>query len=152
MAVQQLVDTATAATQTNAPVQLLLDGDHTDELLGVPVSEPLARGDFLDTLSLVMVTSPAEGAVVEGSFRAEGIASSFEATVPWQILDGEEVVEEGFSTADGWMDRLYPWRTDEIDVSDLAPGDYTFVARTDDPSGGAEGAGPFEDTKTITVR
>ncbi len=33
------------------------------------------------------------------------------------------------------MDKLYPWET-EIDVSDLAPGDYTFAAMTDDPSGG----------------
>ena len=37
-----------------------------------------------------------------------------------------------------------------IDVSDLAPGTYTFVAMTDDPSGG-EGLGPFTDTRTIIV-
>jgi hypothetical protein len=49
------------------------------------------------------------------------------------------------------MDRLYPWET-RIDVSDLAPGEYTFAAMTDDPSGGAEGAEPFVDTRTITVR
>ena len=48
------------------------------------------------------------------------------------------------------MDKLYPWET-EVDVSDLAPGTYTFVAMTDDPSGG-EGGGPTEDTKTIIVR
>ena len=48
------------------------------------------------------------------------------------------------------MDKLYPW-TAEVDVSGLAPGTYTFVAMTDDPSGG-EGAGPTEDTKTIVVQ
>ena len=37
-----------------------------------------------------------------------------------------------------------------IDVSDLAPGDYTLRVQTDDPSGG-EGPGPFEDTRTFTV-
>ena len=35
-------------------------------------------------------------------------------------------------------------------MSDLTPGTYTFVAMTDDPSGG-EGLGPFTDTRTIIV-
>ena len=56
---------------------------------------------------------------------------------------------EGSAMADGWMGRLYPWET-EIDVSSLEPGDYTFVSRTDDPSGG-EGPGPMEDSKAITI-
>jgi hypothetical protein len=152
MAIQQLVYTAQAATQTTAPVQFLLDGERTHTLLDVPVVEPLARADQLSTLSLVIVSTPAEGAEVSGSFRAEGIASSFEATVPWQLRRGDEVVKEGFSTAAGWMDRLYPWQTDPIDVSDLEPGEYTFVAMTDDPSGGAEGPGAFADTRTLLIR
>ncbi len=99
-----------------------------------------------------MVTALAEGAVVEGSsFVAEGIANSFEATVPWQLLDGDKVVKEGSTMAEGAYDKMYPWQV-EIDLTDVQPGEYTFVARTDDPSGGHEGPGPFEDTKTITVR
>ncbi len=101
-------------------------------------------------LNLVSVTTPEEGATVSGTFTATGVASSFEATVPWEIRQGDEVVKTGFSTAEGWMEKLYPWTT-EVDVSDLPPGDYTFVALTDDPSGGAEGHGPSEDTKSITV-
>ncbi len=82
------------------------------------------------------ITDPAEGQVVEGgSFVAQGVASSFEATVEWELRDETDaVVVSGFATADGWMDRLYPWRT-EVDVSDLAPGRYTFVASTVDASG-----------------
>ncbi len=60
------------------------------------------------------------------------------------------MVKEGFSTAVGWVDKLYPWQT-EVDVTGLTPGEYTFVAMTDDPSGG-EGGGPTEDTKTIIVQ
>jgi len=116
----------------------------------VPTSEPLANGPVLETLALVNVTTPEQGASVSGTFTASGVASSFEATVPWEIRQDGEVVERGFSTAEGWMDKLYPWET-EVDVSGLAPGDYQFVAMTDDPSGGAEGAGPTEDSKTITV-
>jgi hypothetical protein len=106
----------------------------------------------LDVLSLVNVTSPEQGAVVTGdTLAASGVASSFEANVPWEIRQGDKVVLDGFATAEGWMDKLYPWET-SIDVSGLEPGDYTFVARTDDPSGGAEGSGPHEDTKDFTLQ
>ena len=48
------------------------------------------------------------------------------------------------------MDELFPWET-EVDVSSLAPGEYTFVAANGDPTGGEEGGGPTTDSKTITV-
>ena len=67
----------------------------------------------------------------------------------WQIRTEQGVVKEGFATAEGSGDRLYPWETD-VDISGLNPGHYTFVAMTDDPSGG-EGPGPFTDTRTIIV-
>ena len=109
----------------------------------------------LDVLSPMSITVPEEGAVVSGRFTAYGVGSSFEATVPWEIRRGEEAVVSGFTTAEGWADKLYPWRTEPIDVSRLAPGRYTFVAMTDDPSAGeagAEGAGPDRDTRTIVVK
>ena len=72
--------------------------------------------------------------------------------MPWEIRDeSDNVVLEGFVTALGWMDRLYEWETEPIDVSALPPGRYTFVAMTSDPSGGAEGFGPTSDTRTIIV-
>jgi hypothetical protein len=151
MAVEQVIWTVQAARgEGRGPVELRLDGGRTDQVLGVPASEPLANGDPLSTLSLVNVTTPEQNAVVSGTFEASGLASSFEATVPWEIRRGDEVVQKGFSTAEGWMDNVYPWST-RIDVSKLPAGDYTFVALTDDPSGGAEGPGPFSDTKAITV-
>jgi hypothetical protein len=83
-------------------------------------------------------------------FIARGRASSFEATVPWEIRDGDTVVTEGFATALGTGDRLFAWEA-EVDLTGIAPGEYTFVAMTDDPSNG-EGAEPFVDTRTIVVR
>ena len=56
-------------------------------------------------------------------------------------------MKKGFATAEGWMDKLYPWQA-EVDVSGLAPGTYTFVAMTDDPSGGEGRA--RRHTRTIT--
>ena len=123
----------------------------TDRLLGVDVSGPVTNGPALETLALVSISEPQEGVEVTGSFRASGVASSFEATVPWEIRKGDKVVKRGFSTASGWMDKLYPWQTDPISVTDLPEGTYTFVASTDDPSDG-EGAGPTSDTRTIVVR
>lgn len=150
MAVEQVIYTLQAGFQERLAVQFRIGDNPTARVYGVPTSEPLANGPMLETLALVNVTTPEQGATVSGSFTASGVASSFEATVPWEIRQDGEVVESGFSTAEGWMDKLYPWET-EVDVSGLPPGVYEFVAMTDDPSGGAEGAGPTEDSKTITV-
>lgn len=153
LAVQQLVWTLLSQAGegqidgAHGGVDFYLDGEHVTYL---GIDGTVNPAPSLDVRALVNVTSPLEGATVSGTFTASGEASSFEATVPWEIRDGSgKVVEKGFATADGWADRLYPWQTD-VDVSDLDPGTYTFVALTDDPSDG-EGAGPTEDSKTIVV-
>lgn len=145
LAVQQLVYTLQGVEGAEVPIVVLPSG----MLFGdAPV---VGAADELSTRALVNVLSPAEGATVTDTFTASGEASSFEATVPWQVRDeAGETVLEGFSTAEGYIDGLYPWQA-EVDVSELAPGTYTFVAMTDDPSGGAEGGEPTEDTKTIVV-
>lgn len=152
LALQQVVYSVQAAHgQGRVGVQLLLDGERSDQVLGQPTSEPLANAPVLETLSMMNITSPSEGDAVRGVVEATGVNNSFEATVLWQVLDGEKVVAEGFGTAAGWgPDKLFPW-TVEVDVSGLEPGDYTFVAMNDDPSGGAEGAGPHSDSRRITV-
>jgi len=149
VAAQALVYTLQGVQQVRAPLVVTLDGSPTT-LLGLDTSDGVKNASQLDVLSLVNVTSPEQGATVSGAFTASGVASSFEATVPWQVRQGDTVVLDGFATAEGFMDKLYPWET-EIDVSGLAPGGYTFVALTDDPSGG-EGPGPYVDTKAITVQ
>jgi hypothetical protein len=151
LAVQQVVYTAQAvAEQGRLPVRLTIDGASTDQVLGVAASEPLMNAPENDALALVSVSSLSDGETVDDRFVVSGIANSFEATVPWEVRQGSRVVARGFATAEGWMDKLYPWTT-QVNVSKLAPGTYTFAAMTDDPSGGAEGAGPTEDTKTIVV-
>ena len=150
-AVQQLVYTTQAALQQRLPVRFLVGNRPADTLLGVDVSDPATNLPALDVLALVSISEPQEGAMVTGSFRASGVASSFEANVPWEIRKGDRVVKRGFSTASGWMDKLYPWQTEPISVTDLPEGTYAFVASTDDPSDG-EGAGPTSDTRTIVVR
>jgi hypothetical protein len=149
LAIQQMVYSLQAASQTTLPVQFDRDNG-PDRLFGIDVSQPVERGDWLDVLAMVNVTTPAEGAVVTGdTLEASGVGSSFEATIPWRMMQGDKVVLENSAMADGWMDKLCPWEV-SIDISELAPGEYVFVAATDDPSEG-EGGGPTEDTKNFTV-
>ncbi len=151
LAVQQLVYTVQGVEQSRDPVRVVgPSGEDEPTLFGLDASNGFTAAPQLEVLGLVNVTTPEEGAPVEDTFTAEGLASSFEATVPWEVRDADgNVVVDGFTTADGWVDKLYPWEA-EVDVSDLEPGTYTFVALTDDPSGG-EGGGPTEDSKTIVV-
>ncbi|WP_168929441.1 Gmad2 immunoglobulin-like domain-containing protein [Nocardioides sp. GY 10113] len=157
LAVQQVVwtlqtvqtgDEYDPGARNDAPVDFVLDGEKVD-YLGLP-SGATAKPE-LKVLALVNVVTGFEAGPLSGdSAPVTGLASSFEATVPWQVLDADgAVVVDSFSTADGWMDRLYPW-TAELDLTALGPGDFTFVAATDDPSGG-EGGGPTQDTKEFTV-
>jgi hypothetical protein len=147
LAVQQVVFTVQGALQQRSVVQFTVDGA-ASPVLGLDKSDFEAQDNVL---ALVNVTEPAEGSTVADTFTASGVANSFEANVPWEVRDedGKKVLD-GFATAEGWMDQLYPWES-PVDVSTLAPGTYTFVAMTDDPSDG-EAAGPTEDTKTITVQ
>ena len=146
LAAQQLVYTVQGVAQSRVPVEIVLDGQPVD-LFGL--GGQLGAEPELDVKAMVSVTAPVEGTTVRDTFTASGVASSFEATVPWQIRRGNQLIKDGFATAEGWMDKLYPWET-EVDVSDLDPGTYQFVAMTDDPSTG-EGGGPTEDSKTIIV-
>ncbi len=147
LANQQVAYTVQAATKRDLPIRYVADG-----ALVTPLAQPVQRQPQNDVLALVSISDPAEGTRVSGSFVARGRANSHEATVPWEIRDeSDNVVLDGFVTALGWMDRLYEWETEPIDVSALPPGRYTFVALTSDPSGGAEGFGPTSDTRTIIV-
>lgn len=148
-AAQAVAYTAAGVAQARVRVVATLDGAPTT-LFGVPTEDGLRPAPELDVLNLVSLTDPAEGQTVSGSFTATGVGSSFEATIPWQVRRGEEVVLKGFTTAEGWIDGLYPWEA-EVDVSSLEPGEYTFAAMTDDPTAGTEGFGPAEDTRTIVV-
>lgn len=149
LAVQQLVYTVQGIQEERLPVLVQL-GNNPVPLFNIDTTDGLKAAKPLTVLAFMNVTTPEEGATVSGSFAAEGVGSSFEANVLWEVRDeAGAAVLEGFTTAEGWMDKLYPWTAD-VDVSGLAPGTYTFAALTDDPSDG-EGPGATEDTKTIVV-
>ena len=149
LALQQLVYTLQGIQQERVPV-LVQNGADPATIYGIDTEGGLKAAPQLDVLAFMNVTTPEEGQSVGDTFTATGVGSSFEATVLWEVRDESgTAVLDGFTTADGWMDKLYPWKAD-IDVSSLDPGTYSFVAITDDPSDG-EGGGPTEDSKTIVV-
>jgi Immunoglobulin-like domain of bacterial spore germination/Sporulation and spore germination len=150
-ALEQVIFTAQdAAGAGRAGVQFLLDGGRSDQVLGQPTSEPLANGPVLETLSLINITTPGEGASASGSLEVVGLSNSFEANVILS-LEGAGTSIGQSAQADGWMEeKLFPFAT-SFDLADVEPGTYVLTATTDDPSGGEEGFGPFEDTKTITI-
>ncbi|MGY2702840.1 Gmad2 immunoglobulin-like domain-containing protein [Nocardioides sp. HB32] len=151
LAIQQLVYTAQGAMQARLPIHFYDSEGHETQVFGIASEDGFTAADPIRTLALVNITAPESGATVSGTFTASGVSSSFEANTPWEVRDASgDVVEKGAATAEGWMDKLYPWEAD-VDVSDLGPGDYTFVAMTDDPSDG-EGDGPTVDSKTFTVQ
>jgi hypothetical protein len=154
LALQQVIYTVQAAAGDSfLPIQFVHDGNPVAEVGGLPTSEPLDNAPQLDVLALASISDPSDRRVVEGAFSANGRASSFEGSVPWELRDADDnVVRDGNAQTFGSVDRLDPWATGPIDVSDLDPGEYTFVVMTADPSGGAEGAGPTLDTRTVIIK
>jgi hypothetical protein len=151
LAIEALVRTAQAAVGERLPVRFRLFGDPVDTLLGVPTSEPVTTHPDLDVLAHVSLSDPFEGQVVDNDepFVVRGAANSFEGNVVTRIQrwEGTEVVAEEPTIA-GWNeDRLFPFEV-TFDLTDVPPGDYVVISRTDDPSG----AGLFDtDTRRITV-
>lgn len=151
MAVEQVIWTMQAALQREVPVQFEAGDNPIDQTFGVPTAEPLAHGNTLDVLSHLNITTPEQGATVGDTLELTGRASSFEANVVWEIRRDDQVVEQGFATAEGWMgEQLFPFAK-TIDVGRLEPGSYTIWASTDDPTGGTEGIGAMTDSKEFTV-
>ena len=143
LGLQQLVYSVQAGQGRRLPVQLRLGRNPVDAVFGVPTSEPITNEPDLDVLSLVVINDPVEGLQVHDSFIAHGAASSFEGNVPWELRDPEGAVVRSGQAIAGMDDHLIDWDTDPIDVSDLDPGKYVFVATTDD--------GAFTDTRTVVV-
>jgi hypothetical protein len=147
LAVQQLIYSAQAGLgKGRVPVQLLIDGKHTDTVLGVPASEPLAAANPDDVLAPVQIDNPSNGATVSSPVTVSGRAAAFEANVVWEVLvGGDAVVKQGFATAQECC-TLSPYSF----TLDLEPGTYTLVVHDTDESG--EGRPVNQDTKEFTVQ
>ena len=144
VAVQQLVYTVQAALQSTDPVVIHLAGVSPNLGASIPTGRPIERADPLKVQAMVQITEPTDGAVVSSPVTVEGVANVFEANVNWEVLEGDQVVKEGFTMTGGAFE-FSPFK----ETIDLPPGDYTlrfFEASAKD------GRPTHVDTKTITVR
>ena len=146
LAIQQLVYSAQAAVgRGRLPVQLLIAGQHTDTVLGVPASEPLAAANPDAVLAPVQVDTPTNGTTVASPFTVSGRAATFEANVVWELTRDGAVVKKGFTTAQECC-TLSPYSFQVTAPS----GTYTLTVHDTDESGA--GAPVDQDTKEIVIQ
>jgi hypothetical protein len=151
IAVQQLVRTAQAAPgRSGLPVDFEVASRPVKRLLGVDVSRPVAATPGDEVLSPVSISSPAEmkGRSLDplsSPLTVTGHAAAFEANVQWELMQGDTVVEHGFTTARECC-TLAPYSF----TLTAPPGSYTLVVHEEDASGG-EGTPSTMDTKDITI-
>lgn len=131
---QQLAWTVREAVGTDLPVVLARDGEPiTPQPI---VADPAA-------LSPVLIDEPADGSTVTSPVALRGTSDTFEANVPWQVLQDDEIVANG-STMGGSYGERRPWR----DTVELPPGEYMLRVWEDSAQDGSLRA---EDTVTFTV-
>jgi len=145
LATEQLVWTVQAALGTALPVRFELADGGTEVSPGHPVTRSFTRPTdpmaVLDQVAPVWVDEPARGSVVRAGARlaVTGVASTFEATVEWELLRAGQRVDHGFTTASaGAPDRgTYRFTT----KTSLTPGAYVvrvFASSAKDGSPVAE--------------
>ncbi len=102
MRIAQIVFTLTQFESVDR-VAFKLDGAPTEAIggEGVLVSPPVDRMTFADnTAPAILVESPAPWQEVTSPLRVTGMSNTFEATMSYEITDGEGlIVTEGFATA-----------------------------------------------------
>jgi len=139
---QQLVHTVTAADTSLTEVRLLVEGEPVETLWGATdASGPLRRDEAATTLGPVWLDVP-EGGTIDGAFG--GSATVFEATVSWELRQGDLVVQEGFSTATTGAPERGEWTAE----TDVPAGDYELWAYE---SSARDGSITWLDTKSVTV-
>jgi hypothetical protein len=156
LAVQQLVWTAQAAAgQGNVPVRFVLeDGSATvagDLSASADYLRPTDEAEVAGLLAPLWVDDPARGEVLPAgsAITVKGQASTFEATLSWQLLGGATgdpggtVVHDGFATASAGA----PARGEfTFTLPPLPAGSYTirvFEVSMQDGSARAEQRIPF---------
>jgi hypothetical protein len=124
-ALQQLIWTATAASDTDG-MRLLLDGQPVTKLWNLlPAGGTLRRGSYVDNVAPVWVIDPQEGAVLTGkdgvTIKVAGIV--FEATMRVRVRDssGKIVFDRSILLNAGPPAQ----GTGSVHTPALAPGHYT---------------------------
>ncbi len=146
-AVQQVVYTLQAAAQEREKVRFVHHGRPLASLLGVPVDRPVGARQATRVLSLMSISSPAQGArVPRGVLAVDGVNNAYRADVVVRLVRHGITYVERPAAATGTYDpsRMFPWRV-SLSTEALPPGRYTLVA--------ANGSGDRgRDTRTVVLQ
>lgn len=160
LGVQQVVYTAEAAIGEALAVSFEWEGQPTRQVLGLQIGTEVERDRDYGITAPVNISDPSEGLLIEdGILRANGTMSTNVRRVEWTLTRDGDVLRSGRAVPveiDGPDARATlnapGWEIDEIDISDLAPGDYVFQVAALDVGQTSDASREFSDTRTITVR
>lgn len=125
-AIDQLVWTLTGMSPEIKNVNIVVDGEVVESLAGhVDATMPFVRGEGIDVLSPVQISSPLEGQILSGPIVIEEQACTFEANVVWELVHESTVLDTGFATAESACPERSSW---SVALADLTAGTYTFTA------------------------
>ena len=87
--------------QTVRGVSFKLDGEPVDVFSGegIVLDKPVTCADYEDLLPVIVVESPAPGSEIQSGTKVTGSANVFEANVLYELVGGDHVFDEGFTTA-----------------------------------------------------
>ncbi|RYB89667.1 hypothetical protein EUA06_13755 [Nocardioides glacieisoli] len=150
LAIEQVVRTAQGSFgQGRIPVQLLLNDARTDQVLGVPTSEPLAAGSDLEVLAHVSLSEPSEGRTIRVgralTIAGVGLSEDDRISVRVKLREGTPVLRDVKFDLDPADSTLSPFNVD-LYLGDIQPGVYDVVVSVTNPDGTFD-----TDTRRITV-
>ncbi len=137
LAVQQLVYTVTAVEAANHITKVRITVNRVSRGVFTRTSHVFVEG-------AVWVTAPFDGAQVGSPVTVEGVATVFEATVPWEVRRAGVPIRRGVAQAKVGAPSRGTWKV----LLSLPPGTYEFRGLSRSPDDGHIDA---IDTKTFTV-
>lgn len=145
-AIDQIIWTLHSNQPSIAAVEFLIDGKPAESLAGhVDITGPIYLDEGYQSLATVDLDLD-EAQEVNSPVKVTGLACTFEANVPWELLKGDEVINSGSVLAS----EACPTRSKfTIDLGELVPGKFTLRVWE---SSMMDGSLLNEDTKTFTVK
>lgn len=123
-AIDQIVWTLTEIAPEVKLVAFTVNGKTVESFAGhVDTTAQFARAIDYEVLNPIQISSLNEGAELVAPFTISGQACTFEANVVWNLLQGDTVVKEGFTTATSGCPDRGDW---SISFENLEPGQYTI--------------------------
>jgi hypothetical protein len=145
-AIDQVIWTLHSNQPSIVAVEFLIDGKPAESLAGhVDISGPIYLDEGYQSLATVDLDLE-ESQEISAPVNVTGLACTFEANVPWELIKGDEVINSGSVLAS----EACPTRSKfTIDLGDLVPGKFTLRVWE---SSMKDGSLINEDTKTFTVK